>query len=249
MSCIEFIGCTGTGKSTLVNRILQICHTEGIDAWLGEDFLLSRFHLGWVECFKVRATIVNLTALSVALANWGKYWQFYSFARRTTFSHQISWRQKIYLYRNVLKLIGIYEIAHSEAGSHQIILLDEGPLHSSNALFVHPATVPPTIELSEFMRVVPFPDAVVYLRNQKDTLIQRTLARGHKRIRNSTPHEVEQFIESAMAVFERLAQQHAVQDKLIIVNDHHINSPHSSSTVLNNFIVNIIGASLNEISN
>jgi hypothetical protein len=183
------------------------------------------------------------------LANWGKYWQFYSFARRTTFSHQISWRQKIYLYRNVLKLIGIYEIAHSEAGSHQIILLDEGPLHSSNALFVHPATVPPTIELSEFMRVVPFPDAVVYLRNQKDTLIQRTLARGHKRIRNSTPHEVEQFIESAMAVFERLAQQHAVQDKLIIVNDHHINSPHSSSTVLNNFIVNIIGASLNEISN
>jgi hypothetical protein len=249
MSCIEFIGCTGTGKSTLVNRILQICHTEGIGAWLGEDFLLGQFHLGWVGSFKVRAVLVNLTALLVALVHLEKYRQFYSFARRITFSHQIPWRQKIYLYRNVLKLIGIYEIAHSEAGSHQIILLDEGPLHSCNALFAHPATVPPTIELSEFVQVVPFPDAVVYLRNQKDTLIQRTLARGHKRVRNSIPHEVEQFIESAMTIFERLAQQPAVQDKLFIVNDHHINFPPSSPTPLNNFIVSIIDASLNEISN
>jgi hypothetical protein len=249
MSCIEFIGCTGTGKSTLVNRILQVCHTEGISAWLGEDFLLSRFHLGWVGSFKVRATIVNLTALSVALANWAKYCQFYSFALQTTFSHQIPLRQKIYLCRNVLKLVGIYEIAHRETASHQIILLDEGPLHSSNALFVHSAAGPPTIELSEFVRVVPFPDAVVYLRNQKDTLIQRTLARGHKRVRNSIPHEVEQFIESAMTIFERLAQLPAVQDKLFIVNDHHINFPPSSPTPLNNFIVSIIDASLNEISN
>jgi hypothetical protein len=31
MTCIELIGCTSAGKSTLTNHILQLCRDDGID--------------------------------------------------------------------------------------------------------------------------------------------------------------------------------------------------------------------------
>ena len=249
MTCIELIGCTSSGKSTLANHILQFCRDEGIDVSLGENFLLDQFHLGRVGSSTARAVLVNLISLPVALANWEKYRHFYSFAFRTITHLKISWREKLYLGRNILKSIGIYEISHTRADDHTIILLDEGPLHSANALFVHVSVAAPNAELSEFVRVVPFPDAAVYLREREDVLIRRTLARGHKRIRNSNRSEAEQFVHSAIAMFERLVKEPAIQSKLIIVNDRQVTpSQGSSNNSFQKFILDIIRACLNEPS-
>lgn len=249
MTSIELIGCTSAGKSTLASHILQFCRDEGIDVSLGEDFLLDQFHLGRVGSSTARAVLINLISLPVALVNWGKYRHFYSFAFRTIIHLQISRREKLYLGRNILKSIGIYEIAHTRADDRQIILLDEGPLHSANALFVHVAVAPPEVELSEFVRVVPFPDAAVYLREREDVLIRRTLVRGHKRIRNGKRSEVEQFVHSAIAMFERLAQEPTVQSKLFIVNGRQVTPPRcDSGDPLQKFFLNIICACLNKPS-
>jgi hypothetical protein len=249
MACIELIGCTSAGKSTLASLILQFCRDEGFDVSLGEDFLLDQFHLGQVGNFTARALLVNIISLPVALSNWGKYRHFYSFSFRTITHLQIPWREKVYLVRNILKSIGIYEIAHTRADSCQVILLDEGPLHSANALFVHVAAAPPEGELSEFVRVVPFPDAAVYLREREEVLIRRTIARGHKRIQNGNRSEVEQFVQSAIAMFERLSQEPLVQSKLLIVNNRQVTLPQSDSgSPLQKFILNIIRACLDDPS-
>ena len=249
MTCIELIGCTSSGKSTLANHILQFCRDEGIDVSLGENFLLDQFHLGRVGSSTTRAALVNLISLPVALANWGKYRHFYSFAFRTITHLKISWREKLYLGRNILKSIGIYEVSNTRADDRTIILLDEGPLNSANTLFVHIAVAPPNAELSEFVRVVPFPAAAVYLREREEVLIRRTLAREHKRIRNGNRSEVEQFVHSAIAMFERLAQEPAVQSKLFIVNDGQVTPPQSgSNNPFQKFVLNIIRACLNERS-
>ena len=210
MTCIELIGCTSAGKSTLASHILQSCRNEGTKVWLGESFLLDQFHLGQIGNPTMRAVLVNLVSLPVALVNLGKYRPFYSFAFQMVNHLKTSWREKLYLGRNILKSIGIYEIANMQADYRTIILLDEGPLHSANALFVRVAGAPHNAELLEFIQVVPFPDAAVYLREREDVLIRRTLARGHKRIRNGSRSETEQFIRSASAVFERLVQEPAI---------------------------------------
>jgi hypothetical protein len=249
MSCIEFIGCTSSGKSTLVNRILQICRADGVYARLGEDFLLDQFHLSRLGSSTARAALVNLVSLPVALVNWRKYRHFYGFSFRTITQLQISQREKFYLGRNILKSIGIYEIASTRSDDRQVIFLDEGPLHSANALFVHVAAAPPDVELSEFVRMVPFPDAAVYLREREDVLIQRTLARGHKRIQNGNRGEVEQFVHSAITVFERLAQVPAIQFRLFIVNDRQVSPPRRDpGDSLQKFVLGIIRACLNEPS-
>lgn len=246
MACIELIGCTSAGKSTLASHVLQFCRDEGFDVSLGEDFLLYKFHLGHAVGITTRALLVNMISLPVAVAHWTNYRHFYSFSFRAIHHLQISWRKKIYLVRNILKNIGIYEIAHW-AAKQQVILLDEGPLHSANALFVHVAVVPPVEELSTFVQVVPLPDAAVYLREQEDVLIRRTIARGHKRIRSGNPGEAEQFVRSAVAMFEKLSQEPMVQSKLFIVNDHQIVPPKSySDDPLQTFVLFIFRTCLNE---
>jgi hypothetical protein len=180
MTCIELIGCTSAGKSTLTNHILQLCRDDGIDISLGDDFLLNQFHLGWVGQSTFRAALVNLISLPVALINWGKYHRYFGFAFRTTTRLPISLPENAYLCRNILKNIGIYEIARTRAKDRQVIILDEGPLNSANLLFVHVAVALPDTGLSEFVQVVPLPDAAFYLREQEDVLTQRTLARGHR---------------------------------------------------------------------
>jgi hypothetical protein len=242
MTCIELIGCTSAGKSTLTNHILQLCRDDGIDISLGDDFLLNQFHLGWVGQSTFRAALVNLISLPVALINWGKYHRYFGFAFRTTTRLPISLPENAYLCRNILKNIGIYEIARTRAKDRQVIILDEGPLNSANLLFVHVAVALPDTGLSEFVQVVPLPDAAFYLREQEDVLTQRTLARGHKRIQNGNLGEVEKFVHSAVALFERLAQEPAVRTRLFIVNNHQVqNDP-------GKFILNVIHARLNQPS-
>lgn len=240
MTCIELIGCTSAGKSTLANHILQFCRDEGIDnISLGENFLLDQFHVGRVGSSIGRAVLINLIALPVALFNWGKYHHYFSFAFRTIAHLPIPLFEKNYLCRNILKNIGVYEIACTRATDRQIIILDEGPLHSANMLFVHVAVPLPEKESSEFAQMVPLSDAAFYLRERDEVLIQRTLARGHKRIQNGDRNEVEKFVHSAVAMFEKLAQEPSMQHKLFVVNNYQVqNDP-------GKFILNIINADLN----
>jgi hypothetical protein len=98
MTCIELIGCTSSGKSTLASHILQFCRDKGIDnVSLGEDFLLDQFHAGRIGNSKIRAVLINLIALSVALFNWETYRRYFGFAFRSITHLPIPLSEKIYL--------------------------------------------------------------------------------------------------------------------------------------------------------
>jgi hypothetical protein len=246
MSCIEFIGCTSSGKTTLVNLGLQICQANNVDAWLGEDFLLDQFYIGKVCNTSIRTILVNSISPLIALFNLRKYWHFFCFALRNLTRLQNTLVEKVYLCRNIIKSIGIYEIACSKTNSDQIIFLDEGPLQIANILFVHRSQDSTEGALSDFVHFIPFPDAIVYLREKEDVLIQRTLSRRHKRIRNGNLSDVKQFVQSAVAVFERLTQEPAVQPKLFIINERQVRLPiFDSGNQINMFVQILISNCVN----
>ncbi len=219
MTCIELIGCTSAGKSTLASHILEACHANGIDVALGEDFALKQTHLDWVKNTSARAVLVNLVAVLAALGSWRNL-EFYRFAMRVVSQLPDSVRgaEKRYISRNIFKNIGIYEIARRRVSSRQIVLLDEGPLHTSQALFVHLSAGPKETDLSTFTRLVPLPDVAIYLRQDESVLIERTLARGHKRIPGGSRILAERFIRCAVGVFDYLIQYPAIEQRLLMVD-------------------------------
>lgn len=221
MTLIEFIGCTGAGKSTLTGRLLRQCRDRGLDAWMGYDFVLRQVRLEWVKGRAPRGLIVSLVALCACQATWRSNRQFFRFVFQAIWRlpAEVAWLEKLDICRNVLKNIGIYEIIRRRAGDRQVVLLDEGPLQTAHYLFVHVSVEPNMADLATFIGLAPLPDAVVYVTESEAVLAERTLARGHKRIPAGSQAHVRRFVRRAVEVFDSLAQRLALAGGLLVVEN------------------------------
>jgi len=215
---IELIGCTSAGKSTLITGILQACYQQGIDIFLGDDFVLKQVRLNWIKSHLPRTLLVDLAALFACLVTWRKNLKFYLFATRTLYQLPISRYEKLNLLRNVLKKIGIYEIIRSRGNDEQVILVDEGVLQAAHNLFVHGSVDVNTEQISTFAGLIPLPDVIVYLRQPESILIDRITIRGHKRIPDRSSSNVTRFVKRAVTTFDELVQNPAVESKLLVVD-------------------------------
>ena len=215
---IELIGCTGAGKSTLTRGVLQACHEQGLDILLGNDFVLKQFRLNWIKSHLLRTFLVYVAALIACVVTWRNNLQFYRFATQLLFQLPIPQLEKLYLLRQVIKKVGIHEIIRFRSTDQQVILVDEGVLQIAHNLFVHGSVQVEVEKLSTFARLVPLSDVAVYLRQPETLLIDRTMKRGHKRIPDRSYSNVVRFIKQAVATFDKLVQDPAVESKLLIVD-------------------------------
>ncbi|MBD2199679.1 MULTISPECIES: hypothetical protein [Calothrix] len=126
--------------------------------------------------------------------------------------------QKIAIARNVLRNLGVYEIIQNLSSPQEIIFLDEGTLHIAHYLFVHVSVAPNHQDLATFAKLIPVPDVAIYLQQQEAILIERTLARGHKRIPNISYPQVERFIKFAVSTFEEIVKFSNVKNNVVIVD-------------------------------
>jgi hypothetical protein len=225
---IEVIGCTSAGKSTLIRRILQVCHEQCIDMFLGDDFVLRQVRLNWIKHHLLRALLVNLVGLFACLVTWQNNLTLYLFATQLLFQLPISLLAKLNILRNVLKKIGIYEIIHFCSTDQQVVLVDEGVLQIAHNLFVHVSVEVNTEKLSTFAKLIPLPDAIVYVKQPESLLIDRTMKRGHKRISDHSYSNVAHFVRQAVAIFDRLVQHSVIKQRLLIFSDD------QSSTMITN---------------
>jgi len=218
MMQVELIGCTGAGKSTLALEIIRTCREQGIDVVMSDEFMLGQARLSWIKNRLARTLCLDLICLPAWLGTWRKHRAFHAFAIRATLRIPIAWPVKINLIRNVLKKIAVYEIIRRRGSGRQVVLVDEGTLHAAHNLFVHLAVPPNPDDIATFAGLVPLPDVAVYVTQPESTLIERTLARGHKRIPDRSHESVELFVKRAVETFEMLRQQAGVKDRLLVVD-------------------------------
>jgi thymidylate kinase len=217
---IEFIGSTGAGKTTLIKHILYICQKEGINAVIGDDFVLKQSRLNGIKSYLVRTILINLISMFACLATWRNNLDFYLFAIRIILKlpGTVTWFEKLYSAKNILKKIGVYEIIRRYGSEQQVYLVDEGTLYVAHNLFVRVSGEANSNDLSTFAKLVPLPHVVVYVRQDESVLIERTLARGHKRIPNYSLADAAHFVKQAVHVFDELVQNPAIERRLLVVD-------------------------------
>lgn len=215
---IELMGCTSAGKSTLSRGILRRCQQQGVAISAGDDFVLQQVGLNWVKGHGPRTLLVDLLALCACLATWRSHGAYYRFATGLLWPLPIARFEKLNLLRNVLKKIGIYEIIRWRSTDRQIVLVDEGVLQAAHNLFVHGGVEVKGAHIGTFARLIPLPEVVVYLRQPEARLIERTMKRGHKRIRDGSYGNVDRFVKQAVATFDELVRDPAVASRLVVVD-------------------------------
>lgn len=217
---IELIGCTGAGKSTLTRGIFQACRAQKIDALYGEDFVLKQVRLNWVNCYIVRTVVVDICSLFACLLTWRTSYVLYLLTLQNVFRLPASatWFERLNIVRNTLKKIGMYEIIRHHGPDQQVILIDEGTLHTAQYLFVRSSVEAMISDMPTFAKLLPLPDVTIYLRQNEGILVERTLRRGHKRIPGGSRVQTERFIKRAVVIFENLVQYPSIKSKLFLVD-------------------------------
>lgn len=218
---VEIIGCTSSGKSTLLDGVLQYCHAQKINAIRGDDFVLRFAHLNWIRGHYPRTIAIDIISFLSASINALKHATFIVLVFKIVFGFpsEIGWLVRLNILRNTIKKLGIYEIVLRFGSNTEIVLLDEGTIHTAHYLFVNHYSEPPGDVLSAFGRSAPLPDIAIYLKREARVLVARTLARGHNRIPGNSPVLVERFIDSALKTFEMISRDPNVQPILFTVDE------------------------------
>lgn len=215
---IELIGSTSAGKTTIAKKMVEVGTLNGMEIFLSDDFMLNWARLNWIKNEFIRRRIVELIAFMVCAMTMNRYKEFLEFVFSEGQYSTGSWLYRINRIRNVIRKIGIYEFIIRNSEEQQMILADnEGIMQGVHNLYVHQGETAELERVSRYVDRIPLPDIVLYLRQDGDVLISRTLARGHGRV-NSTRDEVVHFIQQAVAVFEELIRIPKVQERLLILN-------------------------------
>jgi hypothetical protein len=212
---LELFGPSSGGKSSLA---AQLAASEGgARLSLVQDRMLARLGLGRVRSELARTLLIHAVAAVGVALTWREGRAFYRFAAREALhgAWPGSRRLRLHLLRNSWKSAALRLLAPRFAGRGETLLMDEGPLQTANYLLVHANAAPDAAALEAFLRVVPLPDAAVYVRVSEPELVERTVARTHPRVPAGSPEASARFVSHALAVFERIAAEPRVRERLV----------------------------------
>ena len=216
---VEFIGSSGAGKTTLA-RMLQRRGGMTRPVMLAADMVMDRPGRRWIHNPKMMNLIADVTALPSFLRASDHDREFVRFAFNRLRRHAPSRFSKFNYMREVVRNVGMYELARGVA-EEATILTDEGTVLTAYHLFVYSEAPFNQTDLERFARLVPQPDRVVYVKAPHHVLVDRAMRRPDRRRELATGDrtEVEHWIARAQEVFEGLVVAEPIRDRLLIVDN------------------------------
>lgn len=213
---VEFIGCTGAGKTTLIDDVQQrLVNVASVTTSV--DLAAGVIGLKGVTHPTVQNLIQEVVGFPFFMGTLYKYREFLLhtiklFLRNSRFSIQA-----INNLRSLERKIGMYELMRHDH-KDRIILVDEGPILAAH-MFIFTGAPYSREEISRFTDLLPLPDLVVYIRASIDALIQRTLQRADppREINTKDPAQIETYIKSAVAIFDQVVRAENIRYRLLIV--------------------------------
>ena len=229
---IEFIGCTGAGKTTLISdvqrRLVQI-------ASVTTSFRLVASPLGLrnVTNPTARHLIQEFIGFPFFIRSLYRHKAFIIFilrmlARQADFS--------VFMMNNLRSLvrkISVYEMTKRRQHK-QIVLVDEGTVLLAHNIFVYSSALYTAEEIARFASLVPLPDIIIYIKAPVETLVQRSLLRADppRELKSRNRELIEKQINRAVRMFDQLVEAENIQSRLLIVENSGL-SEQQYDTVVN----------------
>ncbi|HMG37666.1 MAG TPA: hypothetical protein VK566_00630 [Nitrososphaeraceae archaeon] len=229
---IEFIGCTGAGKTTLISdvqrRLVQI-------ASVTTSFRLVASPLGLrnVTNPTARHLIQEFIGFPFFIRSLYRHKAFIIFilrmlARQAGFS--------VFMMNNLRSLvrkISVYEMTKRRQ-HNQIVLVDEGTVLLAHNIFVYSSALYTAEEIARFASLVPLPDIIIYIKAPVETLVQRSLLRADppRELKSRNRELIEKQINRAVRMFDQLVEAENIQSRLLIVENSGL-SEQQYDTVVN----------------
>jgi len=229
---VEFIGSTGAGKTVLADEVRRrLAAAWGTASVAAIDLVAERVEVPVPAHPTAQNLLEDAVGFPYFLASWPRHRAFTRFAsgylargfRRAVWN--------LNRLRNVVRKLGTYEIARRH-GAGRIVLVDEGTVLAAHNLFGGVDAVYGAEELESFARLVPLPEAIVYVRAPLELLVRRCMERPDppRAVRARDRSLVERHLRRAAGVFEDLIACPRIRERALIV-DNAAESPEARGLV------------------
>lgn len=219
---VEFTGVTGVGKTSIIREVHAVLERRGFSVQSAEQMVLSALGFDGAPSGKLSSLLISLCTLPAFLRfrRSGQGRDVIRLAFRVLFREAAlaNWG---HLARNLVKRFGVYALVRRGGrlfAGCDFILWDEGTLHSIHNLFVHGGATPDPAEVANYLRVVPKPDAVVWLTAPEKQSVECILQRGHPRVAKGAAAAVA-FVATARAVFQAVSDCADLRDRLFTLEN------------------------------
>jgi thymidylate kinase len=215
---IEFVGCSGAGKTTLAARTLAVLRESGMYAASSQDLVARSTRTAWIRNNSVRNLLQNVVFAPSAIRAAVHHHSFLRFAtgiitREADFP--LDWLSRT---RSTLRILASQRVLTAYRSSDLVVLIDEGMLNAAQNLFVHARRAPRLREVRAFASRVSMPDIIVHVRVPLGVALLRTMRRHDPPLRTRSRRDLESFITHGQQVFEVLTQADSWRDRVISVS-------------------------------
>jgi deoxyadenosine/deoxycytidine kinase len=230
---IEFIGCTGAGKTTLISKV-QRKLAETSDVTTSYELVAAPLGLRGVSHRTVRNFIQEITVLPIFIRTLNRNKEPIVFTLRMLERQADFSIFTLNNLRSVERKIGVHEMIRRREND-RIVLVDEGTLLLAHKVFVFSSADYTPDEIATFASLIPLPDIIVYVKAPFDSLVKRTLQRTDppRELRSKNQAMVEKYVSRAVTMFDRLVKADSIQSRLLIVENLDTNANGNNNTVDN----------------
>jgi thymidylate kinase len=215
---IEFVGCDGAGKTTLSHMLCER-GIPGSRVVAMPDLLLDRTGLRRITQRTAVNVVQDLGGFPYFVRGFPRHREYVAFSRRMLARHEPSTLDRVNSMRGIVRRVGMYELATRRA-ANRVVLSDEGTVLSAYHLALRGVALDEA-ELDEFVRLVPRPDLIVYVKAPVASLVRRAASRPVRRRQHAGmgPDQIEQTIRRTATVFDLVAAAPRLKERVIVVEN------------------------------
>jgi deoxyadenosine/deoxycytidine kinase len=215
---VEFIGTTGSGKTTVIDRVHQKLGSSR-NVTTSSDLVTGLVGLQGINNTTVRNLLQEIICFPHFLSSYPKYKDFIThtirmFSRNSNFSIMT-----INNLRSIERKIGVLEIS-KRYNKEEIILVDEGPILATHMFAFNDTRISPA-EIEKFISLLPLPDLIIYINASLDSLLERSMTRVRppREMASRNRSENERYLQRAVSLFDQIVESSSIQPRLLIVDN------------------------------
>ncbi|NQT14855.1 MAG: AAA family ATPase [Planctomycetes bacterium] len=224
---IEFVGCSGAGKTTLANRVLTALTSLGHLTAYSRGALARSTHTDWISNERLRNVLLNGLLLPWFARSLTEHHAFYRFVVPRIYRRAENVIDLVNRTRSTMRLISGDELLKRNEEHRQLTLVDEGSIGSAHNVFAFPHVefFPERKELMLFAEMVPAPDVIVHIDAPPDLTFQRIHRRGGSPIRRGYRNRrLQHYLAAGRATFDVLAGCGVFGDRVLTITNREENA-------------------------
>lgn len=216
---IEFVGCSGAGKTTLVKMVAAELKARGYHAILSQEVVKSKTRTAWIRNDSLRNLILSFLLIPYFLIQKKSKPGLFAFANVCIKRYEKSFERKVSRKLSLMRLMGENFLIR-QLDDNRLIFVDEGIFGAAHNILVYVDSTPLPSEVSRFVETVPLPDLIVHVDVPIDIALGRTLQRPDPPLRNASNRDLKAFIAHGVKIFSELVKgEWLMNHTLTVIND------------------------------